>query len=93
MVKLKESMRLTLELYLSVACQSMLAGQTSNTWKMLHSKSMSRLVGVTRFLSEPLHIMVYPLSLKSQQSSLAYMSHTPHQERTLHHPLLLLVSS
>ena len=29
-------------LYLNVACQSMLAGQTSNIWKMVCSKSMSR---------------------------------------------------
>ena len=29
-------------LYLNVACQSMLAGQTSNILKMLQSKSMSR---------------------------------------------------
>jgi hypothetical protein len=37
--KLKGFARLTLGLYLSVACQGMLPDQTSNIWKMLHSKS------------------------------------------------------
>jgi hypothetical protein len=59
----------------------------------INSFHLSRLVGATRFLSEPLYAMAYPLCQKSQQSSLAHMSHTPHQERTPRRPLLLLVSS
>jgi hypothetical protein len=37
--KLKGFARLTLGLCLNVACQGMLPDQTSNIWKMLHSKS------------------------------------------------------
>jgi len=43
----------------------------------INSFHLSRLVGATRFLSEPLYAMAYPLCQKSQQSSLVQMSHPP----------------